>query len=136
MMSLMNRLGTAMNQYQMPEKYKRVLTVCAGGCLRSPTAAWVLSNDPYNFNTRSAGCDIEFAIIPVDDILIAWADEIVFMEEYQRDRVMREFTVPADQRITVLDIPDHFAYRDPELVAMIKERYRKKYDETTESHNP
>lgn len=42
----MNRLAIARNGYQ--GSYKRVLTVCSGGVLRAPTAAWVLGQEPYN----------------------------------------------------------------------------------------
>ena len=52
-MSLMNRLGNSKNPYQ--GDFKKVLCVCSAGLLRSPTAAWVLSNAPFNFNTREIG---------------------------------------------------------------------------------
>lgn len=78
----MNRKWNSHNEYQ--GKHKRVLCVCSAGLLRSPTAAWVLSNPPYNFNTRAAGIDVGHALIPVDDVLIEWADEIVCMDEYQQ----------------------------------------------------
>ena len=45
--------GVHSNEYQ--GDYKRVLTVCSANMLRSPTIAHVLSAEPYNFNTRSAG---------------------------------------------------------------------------------
>src|SRR5277367_2602756 len=59
--------------------YKRVLCVCTGGILRSPTAAVILAAEPFNFNTRSAGTD-SFALIQVDKVLVDWADEVVCME--------------------------------------------------------
>ena len=57
---LMNRLANSSNRYQ--GEYKRVLCVCSAGLLRSPTAALVLSQEPYNFNTRAAGLDEAFAL--------------------------------------------------------------------------
>lgn len=57
----------AQNPYQ--GQYKRVLCVCSGGILRSPTAAWVFSNEPYSFNTRAAGTE-SFALIRLDPALI------------------------------------------------------------------
>ncbi len=122
-MSLMNRLGTAGNIYQQVDTYKRVLCVCSAGCLRSPTAAVVLAGEPFNLNTRAAGSDEEFAIIPVDDVLIAWADEIVFMEERHRTQVLNRFSLNG-KLIQVLSIPDQYSYRAPTLVELIKERYR------------
>lgn len=38
-------------------RFRKVLCVCSAGVLRSPTAAWVFSNAPFNFNTRSAGTE-------------------------------------------------------------------------------
>lgn len=52
--------------------FKKVLCVCSVNCLRSPTAAWVLSNPPFNFNTRSAGLDTGLAIVPVTETLLEW----------------------------------------------------------------
>ena len=124
-MSLMNRLAVASNHYQ--GKYKRVLCVCSAGVLRSPTAALVLSQEPYNFNTRSAGVSQEYALIPVDDALISWADEIVCMEQWQKDTILVGFEGALDTPIVVLGICDNYRYRDPELTRLIKE----KYDEAT-----
>lgn len=119
-MSEINRIYTAGNPYQ--KDYKRVLCVCSAGILRSPTAAWVLSQDPYNFNTRSAGAVDDYALIRVDRALIAWADEIVFMEEHHQLMVSTKFDLN-EKAIQVLRIGDEFAYRDPGLIQLIKERY-------------
>jgi predicted protein tyrosine phosphatase len=70
-----NRLGNCGNRFQGGRN--RVLCVCSAGMLRSPTIAWVLSNEPYGFNTRAAGISDEYALIPVDEVLLSWADEIV-----------------------------------------------------------
>lgn len=115
---LMNRLANANNQYQ--GKYKRVLVVCSAGLLRSPTAALVLSQEPYNFNTRAAGLEEPFALIPVDEVLLAWADEVVCMAEDQAERLAAK--VP-HKPIVCLGIEDSFAYRDPELMTLIKKNY-------------
>ena len=115
----MNRLANAHNIYQ--GKYKRVLCVCSAGLLRSPTAAWVLSQDPYNFNTRAAGLTKEFALIPVDRVLLHWADEVVCMSAEQAVQV-RDM-LEEDKPIVVLEIPDIYGYRDPELVSTIRAKY-------------
>jgi predicted protein tyrosine phosphatase len=123
-MSTFNRLNVALNPYQ--RHYKKVLCLCSAGCLRSPTAAVVLSQEPFNFNTRAAGVDTDHAIIPVDEVLIAWADEIVCMEK-RHERVLRSMFKPEDLASTdifVLDIPDNFAYRDPRLIAWINTKYK------------
>ena len=118
-MGLMNRFENAHNRWQ--GKYKRVLCVCSAGLLISPTTAFVLSNIPYNYNTRSAGIDSSFALIPVDEVLIEWADEIVCMSEEQKVRL----TAITKKPVINLDIEDSFAYRDPILIARIREQYDK-----------
>ena len=104
--------------------FKRVLCVCAAGVIRSPTAAWVLSQDPYNFNTRSAGVETEYALIPVTDVLLEWAHEIVFMKQRHREKIERQYQVPTEKKIVVLDIDDDtWNYRSPGLVKLIRRRY-------------
>lgn len=119
-MSFMNRLNTALNHYQ--GKYLRVLCCCSAGCLRSPTAAVVLAGEPYNFNTRACGVDRDFAIVPIDDVLVSWADLIVCMDERQKSAIEQMFP-HCDKQILVLDIPDRFSYRDPELMGLIRQRF-------------
>lgn len=114
----MNRLANAANPYQ--GKFKKVLCVCSAGLLRSPTAALVLSQEPFNFNTRACGIGVDFALIPVDEVLLAWADEIVCMSPAHATK-LRDMT---QKPIVCLDIPDDFAYRDPELMRLIKDNYR------------
>lgn len=116
-MNDMNRLGNSKNPYQ--GKYKKVLCVCSAGLLRSPTAAVVLSQEPFNFNTRACGLDVGFALIPCDKVLIEWADEIVCMDTYQEHCLKQMTTKP----VFCLSIGDSYEYRDPELMRMIKENY-------------
>lgn len=116
-MGLRNRMHNCQNPYQ--EDYKKVLCVCSAGLLRSPTAAVVLSQAPYNFNTRAVGLDEEHALIPIDEVLIWWADEIVCMDERQAVK-LREIT---NTKIITLNVGDTYSYRDPELMEKIRERY-------------
>ncbi len=116
---LMNRLANCTNRYQ--GEYKRVLCVCSAGLLRSPTAAFVLSQEPYNFNTRAAGLTPEFALVPVDRVLLEWADEIVVMSAQQAEQIRA--MLEDEKQIVVLGIPDNFRYRDPELIRLIRESY-------------
>lgn len=99
-------------------EFKRVLCVCSAGLLRSPTLAWVLSNEPYNYNTRACGLDTGHALIPIDDVLLEWADEIFCMDEYMEKRI-RELT---HKPVTNLRIGDNFEYRDKGLLTIIKLR--------------
>jgi len=122
-MSFMNRLANSSNPFQGTTK--KVLCVCSAGLLRSPTTAVVLSQEPYNFNTRAAGLTTEFALIPVDNVLLQWADEIVCMDQYQKSVLEEKLTKLSIQTpVVCLDIPDSFAYRDPTLVKLIKENYK------------
>jgi predicted protein tyrosine phosphatase len=120
----MNRLNNVKNPYQ--GDYKKVLCVCSAGLLRSPTAAWVLSQEPYNFNTRAAGAAEEYALIPVDEVLLTWCREVVCLGEDQAKTVrylLKILGLYDPPKVISLDIPDQFRYRDPELVKLIRERY-------------
>lgn len=113
----------ARNPYQ--GDYKRVLCVCSAGILRSATAAVVLSQDPYNYNTRAAGAE-HYALVPLNDALFCWADEIVCMTKAHMDKIYAHLLDRSDvpqPRIVCLNIPDDYAYRDKELIRLIKQRY-------------
>jgi predicted protein tyrosine phosphatase len=121
----MNRLGNTTNRYQNFHTHKRVVCVCSAGLLRSPTAAVVLAGEPWNYNTRAVGIVPEFALVPLDEVLLEWADEFVVMTEDQADQVrdrLNEAKVRTE--VVCLNIPDNFSYRDPELVRLISERYK------------
>jgi predicted protein tyrosine phosphatase len=118
--------GVHSNQFQ--GDYKRVLTVCSAGILRSATAAHVLCQKPFNFNTRNVGT-APYALIPLTDDLILWADEVVCMENEHKVHVMNKMMgMDLYKPIFVLDIEDIYEYRNPKLVKLIKERYK---DRTT-----
>ncbi len=124
-MSMMNRLANSQNTYQGDTK--RVLCICSAGLLRSPTAAVVLSAEPFNFNTRAAGISEEYAMIQVDDVLLTWAQEIVCLDIDHFDALTQRFgdylgrteTKP----VLILNIPDNYRYRDPELMTRITKAY-------------
>lgn len=120
---LMNRLGNCKNYHQ--GAFKRVLCVCSAGLLRSPTTAVVLSQDPYGFNTRAAGLVPEFALVVVDQVLLEWADEVVCMTEDQKLALkdkLKDLGLQA-KLVICLNIEDSFAYRNPELMKLIKQNY-------------
>lgn len=121
--------GIYSNSYQ--GDYKRVLTVCSANMLRSPTIAHVLSAEPYNFNTRSAGT-AGFALIPVTEDLLLWADEVVCADTehalWVRNRMI-EWSI--DKPIVNLQIEDIYEYRNPKLIELIKERYESRTAGTT-----
>ncbi len=101
---------------------KRVLTVCTGNQLRSPTAAIVLSSPPYNFNVRSCGIDPGSAVCLIDDTMVGWAEEIVCFDK-QHELAVRAMEGYRGQPVKCLNLIDAFNYRDPELMQQIAERY-------------
>lgn len=120
-MTFMNRMANASNRFQGPAK--RVLCVCSAGMLRSPTAANVLHQE-YGFNTRAAGITEEYALIPVDAVLIEWAEEIVWVEQKVYDKGWQEYKdLLKHKRNVVLAIPDQYEWNNPELRAIIKKQY-------------
>ena len=82
--------------------------------------AIVLSQAPYNYNTRAVGIDGEFALIHIDDVLVQWADEIVCAGYNQFIYVTEKWP---DKTTINLNIPDSYDYRDNELMEMIKRKY-------------
>ena len=119
----MNALNNIKNPYQT--NAKRVLCVCSAGLLRSPTAANVLHKE-FGYNTRAAGITSEYALIPVTDLLLHWADEIVCMERWQAEELKtRENKVP----VFCLYVPDKFPWNDEELQKFILEAYKNRVEE-------
>lgn len=123
------RFENSKNPYQ--GKRKKVLCVCSAGLLRSPTIAHVLAAD-YTFNTRSCGVGLDYALIPIDPVLLHWADEIVCAEDWHKKHVIREYSEHVkDKLVHALDVPDNYEYRDPNLVKIIKSKLLKVYGEPT-----
>lgn len=113
----MVRSRNAQNSFQ--GEWPRVLCVCSAGLLRSPTLAWVLSNAPYNCNVRAAGSHPEYALVPVDQVLLNWAHRVVFVNPENHERVERaKLALPRE--VYVLNVPDRFAFRDATLVKAIR----------------
>lgn len=118
-----NRIANCKNFFQGDSK--KVLCVCSAGLLRSPTAAFVLSGEPFNFNTRAVGITQEYALIPVDQVLLYWADEIVCMEPWQEMELKRVLDLSEFSRpIHNLNVEDCYRYRDPGLVKQITDKCR------------
>jgi len=121
------RIGNASNRYQ--GKYKRVLAVCSGGLLRSPTIAHTLAAEPYNYNTRSVGINPDYALNILDQVLLEWADEIVCADsEHEIEVKNRLMDIGLTKPIVNLKLPDVYPYRDRKLVHLIKKRYNQYLD--------
>ena len=104
------------NPYQRQQTFPRFLFVCSAGLLRSPTAAHVAACRGYN--TRAAGME-DYALVPVTQQLVDWADKVFCMDKYQRDVLRIHFKAEAIS----LDIPDEFEYRNSELVKLLEEKF-------------
>ena len=116
----MNRLATAVNPYQGP--FKKVLFVCSAGILRSPTAAHLFSSPPWNMNTRACGAEPSFALIPISEALVHWADEIVCMTQAHRTAIDEFIMRHPEKKAHVWNIPDDYAYRDERLVEILEDK--------------
>jgi len=121
---MFNRLANAHNKFQDLVAFPRTLVVCSAGMLRSPSISWVVGNDPYNRNSRAVGVSNEYALIPIDHVLLEWADEIICADCDHEEVVkgmLKEFEME-DKIIYCLNIPDSFKYRDIRLIKLIKEK--------------
>lgn len=110
------RINPWENPYQ--GKDKRVLFVCSAGILRSATGARMYAQ---KYNTRSCG-SYEWALIPISNDLIAWAQEIVFVNKDNFDQVKEGFSLEG-KTVIVLDIPDNHEHMAPELQRAFLEQY-------------
>jgi len=98
-----------------------VLFVCSANQLRSPTVAAVFAGEP-GLETRSAGTDA-FSAQSLSAELVGWADRIFVMEAVHEEILRRRFGGQLGGKpVVVLDIPDRYAYMQPELVTLPKER--------------
>lgn len=115
----LNRLAVCSNQFQGTTL--KVLCVCSAGLLRSPTMANVLHRK-YGFNTRAVGATLSYALIPIDEVLVQWADEIwcaSFNVADEIEPVIKKAGIDKDD-LVVLSIPDIYEYMDKKLIAEIE----------------
>jgi len=110
-----NRLWNCKNPYQTDAL--KVLCVCSAGLLRSPTLANYL-HKKYGYNTRSCGV-YDYALIPIDKVLITWADRIIVCSHdheqivFNFNKIDPTFTIPL---VVNLGIPDDYSFMDPNLL--------------------
>ena len=111
--------GVADNPYQGRDK--KVLFVCSAGILRSATAARIYGR---KYNTRCAGTGLDYALIPLTELLMDWADRIVFVTQENYEQAGYNFDlVPYKDKIRILDIPDEFEHMDPRLIEEFEQQY-------------
>lgn len=118
-----NQLTNIHNPYQTDAK--RVLCVCSMGLLRSPSLANVLHQE-LGYNTRACGTAENFALIPMSEALIHWADEIVYVDEDCKaylDIETKEELSLADAVERTLAIPDEYDWNDPQMKHLLLVQY-------------
>jgi len=96
---------------------RNVLFVCTGNIDRSPTAEALLKNKE-GFDVRSAGTWIG-APTRISEELVDWADTILVMEEEHKEAVL-SIKPEAEEKITVLEVPNMYLRGDPELIRTLK----------------
>jgi predicted protein tyrosine phosphatase len=89
--------------------------------MRSPTAEAVFScYDGIEALSAGTAPDAETT---VSAELIEWADIVFAMEGVHRKRLMNAFgALLQDKRVVVLGIHDRYAYMEPELVEILKNK--------------
>lgn len=98
-----------------------LLFLCSRNRLRSPTAEQVFAHHP-GVETASAGLAPDAEEQVTADHL-DWADIIFVMERAHRARLQRRFRAHLKHaRVVCLDIPDYYAFMQPELVALLQKR--------------
>lgn len=113
------------NPYQGGDK--RLLFVCSAGLLRSATGANLYAKEGYN--TRNCGTH-DYALIPLSNNLIFWADRIFFVNKENYQQALKTFgNLPStigemQSKSQVLDIPDDYPYNHPTLIKLLKEQVK------------
>ena len=98
---------------------KRALFICTQNRLRSPTAESVFASWP-GVDTDSAGLGND-AEVALSREQIEWANIIFVMEKAHRRRLSTKFRQWLNgKQVICLDIPDEYAYMQPELVALLQ----------------
>lgn len=103
---------------------KNILFVCSQNRLRSPTAEQVFSKR-RDIEVESAGTNHD-ADNPLTHELVAWADIIFVMEKAHRAKLQKKFRASLRRaKVICLDIPDDYAFMDPELVRLLEAKVPK-----------
>ena len=117
--SKLNQLANVHNPYQ--RLAPKALCVCSAGLLRSPTIAKFLTERGYN--TRACGTSLDYALIPLSEALLEWADEIHVVKEQSHiiNQALQELNLATT--VYVYDIPDKFSTFEPQLLSIIESIY-------------
>jgi len=104
----------------------KILFVCTVNRMRSATAYEIYKDDP-RFEVDSAGTD-RTAKSVLEEWHLEWADAIVVMEKYHRNKIRERFPTRYEKKpIVCLYIEDIYDYMQPELIAILKEKFEDVY---------
>ncbi len=99
----------------------RALFLCSRNRLRSPTAEQVFAAWP-EVETDSAGLAPD-ADLALSSEQLEWAEIVFVMEAAHRRKLNAQFKRQlAGKRVICLDIPDNYAFMQPELVALLERK--------------
>jgi len=104
---------------------KKVLTVCSAGLLRSATLANFLVKE-YGYNVRNCGTVDAYALIPISEALVLWADEIVFVNRENFKHVESDLNLVLNgdlSKVKVLNIEDSYDFNSPKLIEICRKQY-------------
>lgn len=79
-------------------------------------------NDNFIFNVRSCGSSIDYALIPISEALVRWADRVLFVNSSCYNEtlyVLSSHGVNTDfieDIAEVMGIPDDFSFGDKEII--------------------
>lgn len=119
-----NQLYNIHNEFQ--GNTKKVLCICSAGLLRSATLQNMLIKE-YGYNVRNCGTEESYALIPISEALLLWADEIVFVNKANYRSVQYDLEEIAGldlSKVFYLNIPDNYSFNDPKLVEICKQQYK------------
>lgn len=97
----------------------RALFLCTHNRLRSPTAEQVFAHWP-GIDTDSAGLGADADVLLAPEQL-EWAEIVFVMEKKHKAKLSARFGRHLNgKRVVCLDIPDEYAFMQPELVALLE----------------
>ena len=100
----------------------KILFVCTVNRMRSATAHRIYEGDS-RFEVKSAGTD-ETANTVLSEELLNWTDAVIVMEKGHRNFIRNNYPdMYKSKKIVCLYIPDDYDYMQPELIAILKEKF-------------
>ena len=109
---------------------KKLLFVCSRNRKRSLTAERMFAS-VVGWDVRSAGTE-EGARVKVTEGHIGWADVIVVMEKRHKERLRQKFPDSfAGKACVCLFITDDYAFMEPALTVLLREKMREHFSELT-----